>query len=107
MLGVRAVLAESFERIHRSNLVGMGVLPLVYESGQGAESLGLTGRETFDISGLAGRLEPRQRVTVRARREDGSVVEFSAIARLDTPVDVDYYRNGGILQTVLRGLVKG
>ncbi len=106
LLGVKAVLAESFERIHRSNLVGMGVLPLVYESGQNAESLGLTGREAFDVLGLAGKLEPRQKVTVRAKREDGSVVEFRAIARLDTPVDVDYYRNGGILQTVLRNLAK-
>ncbi len=106
MLGVRAVLSESFERIHRSNLVGMGVLPLVYEPGQTAESLGLSGRETFDITGLTGELKPRQKVKVRATREDGSVIEFSAIARLDTPVDVDYYKNGGILQTVLRHLVK-
>jgi aconitate hydratase len=106
MLGARAVLAESFERIHRSNLVGMGVLPLVYESGQSAESLGLTGREVFDISGLEAGLKPRQKVTVRAKREDGSVLEFSAIARLDTPIDVEYYKNGGILQTVLRKLVK-
>ncbi len=106
LLGVKAVLAESFERIHRSNLVGMGILPLVYEPGQTAESLGLTGRETFDISGLAGSLAPRQKVKVRATREDGSVVEFTAIARLDTPVDVDYYRNGGILQTVLRNLAR-
>ncbi len=106
LLGVKAVLAESFERIHRSNLVGMGVLPMVYEAGQNAETLGLTGRETFDVSGLTGELKPRQKVTVRAKREDGSVVEFTAIARLDTPVDVDYYRNGGILQTVLRNLVK-
>ena len=106
MLGARAVLAESFERIHRSNLVGMGVLPLVYESGQNAESLGLTGRETFDISGLEQDLKPRQKVKVRAKREDGSVLEFNAIARLDTPIDVEYYRNGGILQTVLRKLAK-
>jgi aconitate hydratase len=106
LLGVKAVLAESFERIHRSNLVGMGILPLVYEPGQTAESLGLTGRETFDITGLTGALKPRQSVKVRAKREDGSVVEFTAIARLDTPVDVDYYRNGGILQTVLRNLAK-
>ncbi len=106
MLGVRAVLAESYERIHRSNLVGMGVLPLVYDAGQSADSLGLTGRETFDISGLTGELKPRQRMKVRARREDGSVLEFTALARLDTPVDVDYYRNGGILQTVLRNLLK-
>ena len=106
MLGVKAVIAESFERIHRSNLVGMGVLPLVYEPGQTAESLGLTGRETFDIAGLSGTLVPRQKVKVRATREDGSVLEFTAIARLDTPVDVDYYKNGGILQTVLRNLVR-
>ena len=106
LLGVKAVLAETFERIHRSNLVGMGILPLVYEPGQNAESLGLTGRETFDVLGLTGKLTPRQKVKVRATREDGSVLEFSVIARLDTPVDVDYYRNGGILQTVLRGLVK-
>jgi len=106
LLGVRAALAESYERIHRSNLVGMGVLPLQYESGQTAESLGLTGREVFDIAGLTGDLTPRQRVTVAARREDGSVLTFQAIARLDSPVEVDYYRNGGILQTVLRNLLK-
>jgi aconitase A/intein/homing endonuclease len=106
MLGVRAVLCESFERIHRSNLVGMGVLPMVYEPGQTAEALGLTGRETFDLTGLGGELKPRQRVKLRAMREDGSVLEFGAIARLDTPVDVDYYRNGGILPTVLRKLAK-
>jgi aconitate hydratase len=106
MLGVRAVLAESFERIHRSNLVGMGVMPLVFETGQTADTLGISGRETFDLSGLTGELKPRQKLKLRATREDGSVVEFSAIARLDTPVDVDYYRNGGILQTVLRNLVR-
>jgi len=106
LLGVRAVLAESYERIHRSNLVGMGVLPLQYENGQTAESLGLTGRETFDIGGLAAGLAPGQKVNVRARREDGSTIGFTAIARLDTPVDVDYYKNGGILQTVLRSLAK-
>jgi aconitate hydratase len=78
----------------------------VYEPGQTAESLGLTGRESFDIAGLTGTLTPRMKVKVRATREDGSVVEFSSIARLDTPVDVDYYKNGGILQTVLRNLVK-
>ncbi|MBI5711539.1 MAG: hypothetical protein HZC42_14735 [Candidatus Eisenbacteria bacterium] len=106
LLGVRAVLAESYERIHRSNLVGMGVLPLQYENGQTAESLGLTGREEFDVLGLTGQLEPRQKVTVQARREDGSTLSFQAVARLDTPVDVDYYRNGGILHTVIRHLVK-
>ena len=106
LLGVRAVLAESYERIHRSNLVGMGVLPLQYEAGQSAEGLGLSGRESFDITGLAAGLSPRQRVTVEARRDDGSVLTFQALARLDTAVEVDYFRNGGILQTVLRSLVK-
>jgi aconitate hydratase len=107
LLGVRAVLAESYERIHRSNLVGMGVLPLQYESGQTAESLGLSGRETFDVAGPAAGLSPRAEVTVNAKREDGSVLTFTAVARLDTPVDVEYYRNGGILQTVLRKMVRG
>jgi len=106
LLGVRAVLAESYERIHRSNLVGMGVLPLQYEPGQSAESLGLTGREVYAITGLTGTLEPRQRVTVEARREDGPTLTFKAVARLDTPIDVEYYRNGGILQTVLRKLIQ-
>jgi aconitate hydratase len=106
LLGVRAVIAESYERIHRANLVGMGVLPLQYETGQNADSLGLGGRESFDVIGIAAKLEPRMRVTVRAKREDGSVLEFSTIARLDTPVDVDYYRNGGILQTVLRSMAR-
>ncbi len=106
LLGVRAVLAESYERIHRANLVGMGVLPLQYESGQNAESLGLTGREVFDVAGLAARLEPRPRLALQARRKDGSTLGFHAVARLDTPVEVDYYRNGGILQTVLRHLMR-
>ena len=106
LLGVKAVLAESYERIHRSNLVGMGVLPLQYETGQSAESLGLTGREIFTVHGLAEGLVPRKRVAVEAARADGSKLSFSAIARVDTPVEVDYFRNGGILQTVLRNLVK-
>jgi aconitate hydratase len=107
LLGVRAVLAESYERIHRSNLVGMGVLPLQYEPGQTAESLGLTGREAFEITGLAGGLAPRVKVAVSARRDDRSVLSFHAIARLDSPIEVDYYRHGGILPAVLRNLVKG
>jgi aconitate hydratase len=107
LLGVRAVLAESYERIHRSNLVGMGVLPLQYENGQSAESLGLTGREVFDLTGLAGPLTPGMRVAVSARRDDGSVLSFHALARLDSPVEVDYYRQGGILPAVLRNLAKG
>jgi aconitate hydratase len=106
LLGVKAVLAESYERIHRSNLVGMGVLPLQYEPGQCAESLGLTGRETFTITGLEQGLTPRKRVNVEAAREDGSKLSFQAIARVDTPVEVDYFKNGGILQTVLRSLAR-
>ena len=106
MLGVKAVIAESFERIHRSNLVGMGVLPLVYEPGQNAESLGLTGREKITIEGVDANLQPRQKLNVKATREDGSVVSFQATVRLDTPVDVLYFNNGGILQTVLRSLMK-
>src|SRR5439155_4897860 len=92
LLGVRAALAESYERIHRSNLVGMGVLPLQYENGQTAESLGLTGRETFDLTGISAGLEPRQWVTLQAKREDGSMLTFRSIARLDSPVEVRYYR---------------
>ncbi len=109
LLGVKAVIAESFERIHRSNLVGMGVLPLVFKEGQNAESLGLTGRESFDILGISDDIKPRQELTIVATADDpsGRRTEFTAIARLDTPIDVDYYRNGGILQTVLRGLRKG
>ncbi len=100
LLGVKAVLAESYERIHRSNLVGMGVLPLEFLPGQNREALGLTGYEVYDILGLED-LKPRKVVEVVARKEDGSEVRFQALARLDTPVEVDYYRNGGILQTVL------
>jgi aconitate hydratase len=104
--GVRAVLAESFERIHRSNLVGMGILPLQFKDGQNVEALGLTGKEVIDIVGLSDDLKPRQDVMVRAKKADGSSAEFTATVRIDTPVEVEYYRNGGILQTVLRKLVK-
>ncbi len=107
LLGVRAVLAESFERIHRSNLVGMGVLPLEFEPGQNRETLGLTGREVFHIEGIAEGLQPRTRVRVRAVRPDGTEQVFTAIARLDTPVEVTYYRHGGILPYVLRQMVGG
>ncbi|MEZ4405698.1 MAG: aconitate hydratase AcnA [Polyangiales bacterium] len=106
LLGVRAVIAESFERIHRANLVGMGVLPLVFEDGQSANSLGLTGRERYTIEGLSDDIQPRQSLTIRAESDEGEVKTFTATARLDTPVDVLYYRNGGILQTVLRNLMK-
>ncbi|MEC0205569.1 aconitate hydratase AcnA [Paenibacillus lautus] len=105
LLGVKAVLAESFERIHRSNLVGMGVLPLQFQDGHGWKSLGLNGRETFDILGLSNDVKPGQELTVVATREDGTQFEFQAIARLDSMVDVDYYHNGGILQTVLRQMI--
>ncbi len=106
LLGVRAVIAESFERIHRSNLVGMGVLPLQYQDGQNAELLKLTGQEIFDIEGVSRIERPRQELTVRAQKPDGSVTEFRVIARLDTPIDVEYYKNGGILQMVLRQLLR-
>ena len=107
LLGVKAVIAESYERIHRSNLVGMGVLPLQFEEGDTAESLGLTGRETLDILGVSEGLEPHARLTVVARTDDGQKTSFSTIARLDSDVDVEYYRNGGILHTVLRRIASG
>ena len=105
LLGVRAVIAASYERIHRSNLVGMGVLPLELPSGQSWQSLGLSGEEVFDIAGLDDDLSPGQQLTVAAKSSDGTVIEFSATVRIDTPVELDYYRNGGILQTVLRKLL--
>ncbi len=106
LLGVRAVIAESFERIHRSNLVGMGILPLQFHQGENKESLKLTGHEVYDIEGIAQGLKPRQEVTVKGTREDGSTFTFQTTARLDSPIDVTYYDNGGILQTVLRRLAK-
>ena len=122
LLGIKAVIAESFERIHRSNLVGMGVLPLQFIPGQNAESLGLTGFETFDIVGIGGeshgeaahsadgreawRMAPKQRFTVVATASDGNVRTFEVMSRIDTPVEVEYYRNGGILHTVLRQMMK-
>ncbi len=105
LLGVRAVITESFERIHRSNLVGMGVLPLQFKPGEGVEPLGITGQETISITGL-GDLKPRQEVTVTIGRPDGTETKTAAIVRLDTPVDVIYYNNGGILQTVLREMLR-
>ena len=104
--GVKAVIAESFERIHRSNLIGMGVLPLRYVDGQNADSLGMKGDEVFHIEGLNDDLRPQSVVTVKAVKIDGAVVEFKAQALLNTTVEVNYYRNGGILHTVLRNLVK-
>jgi len=105
LLGVRAVIAESYERIHRSNLVGMGVLPLQFKAGQNAETLGLTGHERLTVRGLGGAISPRQDVTVEVERKGGSRGSFTVTARLDTPVDINYYRNGGILQTVLRKML--
>jgi aconitate hydratase len=110
LLGVRAVLAESFERIHRSNLVGMGVLPLQFQPGESASSLGLTGRESYTIHGLADDLTPRKRLTIVARADaadGGGERRFEAIARLDGPIDVGYYRQGGILPAVLRRIAAG
>jgi len=104
LLGVRAVIAESYERIHRSNLVGMGILPLQYLPGENAAVLGLTGRERFSVPGISDVLRPRQEVAVTATADDGREVRFRAIARLDGEIDVSYYRNGGLLQTVLRRL---
>jgi aconitate hydratase len=105
LLGVRAVIAASYERIHRSNLVGMGVLPLEFLEGQTHKSVGLTGEEVIEIVGLDDLLQPRSTITVRAMRPDGTINEFQAKVRIDTPVEIDYYRNGGILQTVLRKLL--
>ena len=100
LLGVRAVIAESYERIHRSNLVGMGILPLQYKTGQKTASLGLTGEEVFDVQMGDGR-----EFTVRAKKPDGSVVTFQTVVRIDTPQEVRYYEHGGILQYVLRQLM--
>jgi aconitate hydratase len=104
LLGVRAVIAESYERIHRSNLVGMGVLPLEFKAGENRETLGLTGQEVFEIVGVAS-LSPKKAITVRAESDDGSTKTFTAIARVDTPEEVSYYHHGGILQYVLRQML--
>lgn len=105
LLGVKAVVAESFERIHRSNLVGMGVLPLQFQAGDSWQSLGITGHESFDFIGLSNDVKPGQTIKVVATRKDGTTFDFDVIARLDSVVDIDYYRNGGILQTVLREMM--
>jgi aconitate hydratase len=103
LLGVRAVIAESFERIHRSNLIGMGVLPLQFPEGQTAESLGLTGEETFSFTGITALNDGTTPATVKVTTDTGK--EFDAVVRIDTPGEADYYRNGGILQYVLRSLI--
>jgi len=105
LLGINAVLAESYERIHRSNLVGMGILPLQFAPGENVESLGLTGFEVFDIPGIANGLKPGQKLKVQARDESGKTRTIDAICRIDTPYEMQYYQHGGILQFVLRQLL--
>src|SRR5204863_6047699 len=105
LLGVRAVIAESYERIHRSNLVGMGVLPLQFHRGESAESLGLDGRETYTVRGIAEGLTPGQDVTVNVQREDGSTFSFDARVRIDAEAEAEYYVNGGIMPMVFRQML--
>jgi aconitate hydratase len=104
MLGVKAVIAESYERIHRSNLVMMGVLPLQFKSGETAASLGLTGKETFEIVGVESGLKPRQEISVKAQI-DGKTKEFKAVSRIDTPKEIEYFKQGGILPYVMRQIL--
>jgi len=106
LLGVKAVVTRSFERIHRSNLVGMGVLPLQFKGSDTADSLGIKGDEVFDIVGLEGDIKPQQDVTLVIHRKDGSRQEVAVQLRIDTPIEVDYYRNGGILPFVLREILR-
>ena len=105
LLGVRAVIAESFERIHRSNLIGMGVLPLQFLDGKSAVALGLTGNEDFDIVGISDNLHPNKKLSISATRQDGSILNFDVIARLENDIEVEYYENGGILDMILRGFL--
>jgi len=107
LLGVKAVIAESYERIHRSNLIGMGVLPLQFKAGESARSLGLSGFENFDVTGIADGLKVGKELAVHGRSDDGKTREFQVICRIDTPAELDYYRHGGILEYVLRQLLKG
>ncbi|MGB9729921.1 MAG: aconitate hydratase AcnA [Thermoprotei archaeon] len=105
LLGVKAVIAESFERIHRSNLIGMGVLPLQFKDGQSWKSLGLTGFETYNIEGISDGLVPRKELTVIAKKSNGEIVKFNVITRLDTEIEIEYYKHGGIMQYVLRKII--
>jgi len=104
LLGVKAVIAKSYERIHRSNLVGMGVLPLQFKGNASVATLNLTGEEHFDIGGIGNDLKPQQDVTLTIHRQDGSRQTVPLLLRIDTPIEVDYYRQGGILPAVLRRL---
>ncbi|RBP83676.1 aconitase family protein (aconitate hydratase), partial [Cytobacillus firmus] len=106
LLGVKFIIAESFERIHRSNLVGMGILPLQFVVGTSAATLGITGHESLETIGLQNELEPGQTIQMKATRQDGSAFTFDVIVRLDNVVEIEYYRNGGIMQTVVRRLVR-
>ena len=105
LLGVKAVITRSYERIHRANLVGMGVLPLQFTGGDSTQSLGITGEERFSLLGLDGELKPQQKVTLVITRQDGSTQQAELLLRIDTPIEVDYYRHGGILPFVLRQLL--
>ena len=105
LLGVKAVVAQSYERIHRSNLVGMGVLPLQFEEGTSAQTLGLDGSETFDVLGLSEEVKPRQKLTLRITKANGQTQDVPVVLRIDTPIEVEYYRHGGILPFVLRELI--
>jgi aconitate hydratase len=105
LLGVKAVIAESFERIHRSNLVGMGVLPLQFKEGENAESLGLTGKEIYDIEGIES-ITPKAELSIKAKDETDHEITFKVTSRLDTPVDIEYFKNGGILHNVLRSILR-
>jgi aconitate hydratase len=107
LMGVKAVITQSFERIHRSNLVGMGVLPLQFKEGESAQTFNLNGTETFDLVGLEnGSVKPRQDVTLKINRADGTSEETTLTLRIDTPIEVEYYKNGGILPYVLRQLLE-
>jgi aconitate hydratase len=106
LLGIKAAIAESFERIHRSNLIGMGIVPLQFKPGENLKSLGLTGFEKFDVVGISAGLKLRQELTVKATSDDGKLTEFKVICRIDTPAELDYYRHGGILEYVLRQLLQ-
>jgi len=105
LLGVKAVIARSFERIHRSNLVGMGVLPLQFLGSDSVQTLGITGNETFDLKGIEDDIKPQQEVTLVINRSNGQQQEVKVLLRIDTPIEVDYYKHGGILPFVLRQLL--